>query len=108
MSSSTTRNVAPAKALSYYMGPVHWLDALTPPLEQHLARLAASLTALLKVKPSEAERFRFIPRIQSAAMPPTKAKGMFPTTSKDCFTDVKVKYRRTKIAAMATGTIRTA
>ena len=30
----------PTKALAYFMGPVHWLDAMTPPLEQHLRRLA--------------------------------------------------------------------
>ena len=39
----------PTKALAYFMGPVHWLDALTPPLEQHLQRLADSLKTLLPV-----------------------------------------------------------
>jgi hypothetical protein len=33
--------------LRYYIGPVHWLDALTPPLEQHLKGLAASVRALI-------------------------------------------------------------
>jgi hypothetical protein len=41
---------APTKALAYFMGPVHWLDALTPPLEQHLQRLADSLKTLLPVE----------------------------------------------------------
>jgi formylglycine-generating enzyme required for sulfatase activity len=36
-------NVAPEKSLAYYMGPVHWLDALTPPLEQHLQKLVVSV-----------------------------------------------------------------
>jgi hypothetical protein len=40
-------NVTPEKALRYYMGSVHWLDALTPPLEQHLQKLAASVGALV-------------------------------------------------------------
>src|SRR3984893_12021727 len=40
-------NVEPTKALAYHMGAVHWLDALTPPLEQHLQRLAESVRALL-------------------------------------------------------------
>jgi TIR domain len=40
---------APTKALAYFMGPVHWLDALTPPLELHLQRLADSLKSLLAV-----------------------------------------------------------
>jgi len=42
-------NVEPTKALAYHMGAVHWLDALTPPLEQHLQRLAESVTALLQI-----------------------------------------------------------
>jgi hypothetical protein len=40
-------NVAPVEALEYYIGPVHWLDALTPPLEKHLQSLAAQVQRLL-------------------------------------------------------------
>ena len=29
-------DVAPGKSLDYFIGSVHWLDAMTPPLEQHL------------------------------------------------------------------------
>jgi TPR repeat protein len=36
-------NVIPEEGLAYYMGPVHWLDALTPPLEQHLQKLVLAL-----------------------------------------------------------------
>jgi len=39
----------PTKAMAYFMGSVHWLDALTSPLEQHLRRLADSLKSLLAV-----------------------------------------------------------
>lgn len=42
-------NVAPIKSLAYYMGAVHWLDALPPPLEAHLARLAESVRAMLQL-----------------------------------------------------------
>lgn len=41
-------NVSPQESLAYYMGPVHWLDALTPPLERHLAHLVTSVAALLQ------------------------------------------------------------
>jgi hypothetical protein len=41
-------DVTPEKSLRYYMGPVHWLDALTPPLEWHLQRLTQSVGALLR------------------------------------------------------------
>jgi len=40
-------DVAPAKSLDYFIGSVHWLDALTPPLELHLQRLAANVQTLL-------------------------------------------------------------
>jgi hypothetical protein len=36
-------NVAPEKSLAYFMGSVHWLDALTPPIEQHLQKLVAAV-----------------------------------------------------------------
>ncbi|HXC33927.1 MAG TPA: DUF4185 domain-containing protein [Verrucomicrobiae bacterium] len=40
-------DVTPAKSLDYFIGSVHWLDALTPPLETHLQRLAANVQTLL-------------------------------------------------------------
>jgi hypothetical protein len=41
-------NIIPEKSLAYYMGPVHWLDALTPPVEQHLQKLLVSIKALVQ------------------------------------------------------------
>jgi formylglycine-generating enzyme required for sulfatase activity len=41
-------DVVPERSLRYYMDSVHWLDALTPPLEQHLEKLAASVQALVR------------------------------------------------------------
>ena len=38
----------PTRSLAYFMAGVHWLDALTPPLEQHLRQLAVSIKALLE------------------------------------------------------------
>ncbi|MBZ5642701.1 MAG: DUF4185 domain-containing protein [Acidobacteriia bacterium] len=40
-------DVLPAKSLDYFIGSVHWLDALTPPLEAHLERLSANVRTLL-------------------------------------------------------------
>jgi hypothetical protein len=45
-------NTEPAKALAYYMGPVHWLDALTPPLEAHLRTLVVSVKGLIEARRS--------------------------------------------------------
>jgi hypothetical protein len=51
-------NVTPEKGLAYYMGPVHWLDALTPPLEQHLHQLVASMRRWPAVSGSRNRSFR--------------------------------------------------
>jgi TIR domain len=49
-------NVAPDKSLRCYMGAVHWLDALTPPLEQHLQKLVVSVQALVQATTSDGNR----------------------------------------------------
>jgi hypothetical protein len=40
-------DVAPAQSLEYFLGTPHWLDALKPPLEAHLERLAAAVASFL-------------------------------------------------------------
>src|SRR5262245_13080931 len=40
-------DVAPTRALEYYISPVHWLDAVVPPLEPHLEALAEKIQVLL-------------------------------------------------------------
>jgi hypothetical protein len=40
-------DVEPADGLAYFLSSVHWLDALTPPIEEHLKKLAATIIALL-------------------------------------------------------------
>lgn len=42
-------DVLPSKELSYFIGNIHWLDALTPPLEQHLLRLIEDVQRLLDI-----------------------------------------------------------
>jgi hypothetical protein len=42
-------DIAPARSLEYFIGNVHWLDAMTPPLEAHLRRLVESVMALLQI-----------------------------------------------------------
>jgi len=41
-------DVKPSGSLGYYLDVTHWLDALTPPLEQHLEKLAEDVNLLLK------------------------------------------------------------
>jgi hypothetical protein len=42
-------DVAPAESLEYFLGTPHWLDAMTPPLETHLERLAAAIASFVTV-----------------------------------------------------------
>ncbi len=43
-------NVIPGKSLDYFISSVHWLDAITPPLEHHLEILAHTILAVLAQK----------------------------------------------------------
>ncbi len=39
-------DVMPGKSLDYFIGSVHWLDAMTPPLEKHLDELVGTVQKL--------------------------------------------------------------
>lgn len=45
-------NIVPTQSLEYFIGTVHWLDALTPPMEGHLRRLIESVKAILQIDPT--------------------------------------------------------
>ncbi len=49
------QDVMPTKAMEYYLDVTHWLDALTPPVEDHLQGLADKLELLLNQPAGEAE-----------------------------------------------------
>lgn len=57
-------NVMPGRSLDYFIGSVHWLDAITPPFEQHLDNLA---TTVLKLMPPSKEKI--IVGAEAAAAP---------------------------------------
>jgi hypothetical protein len=46
----------PTDAMRYYIKSLHWLDAMTPPLERHLGKLADSVDALLSIGEGEQPR----------------------------------------------------
>lgn len=48
-----TEDIPLNKSLRYYIGSVHWLDALTPPLEPHLQRLVEHVKARAGKSPTE-------------------------------------------------------
>lgn len=40
-------NIDPSGAMAYFLSTEHWLDALTPPLERHIERLASTVELFL-------------------------------------------------------------
>src|SRR5947207_1993733 len=40
-------DVAPAQSLQYFLSNIHWLDALSPPLERRLQEIAAKIKSML-------------------------------------------------------------
>ncbi|MFN2596224.1 MAG: toll/interleukin-1 receptor domain-containing protein [Pyrinomonadaceae bacterium] len=55
-----------SKSLEYFISSTHWLDALTPPLERHIARLTDVIKALL-------------PKIDEPAPAPEQTPAPLPT-----------------------------
>jgi len=69
-------NVTPAKSLDYFISSVHWLDAITPPLEQHLESLANTVLAILQgVTPAKAEPARVAPAVPAPPAGGAPKKG---------------------------------
>jgi hypothetical protein len=50
------QDVQPDGALEYFLSAEHWLDAITPPLQSHLNRLSATVTAILNSSPDPIDR----------------------------------------------------
>jgi TIR domain len=70
-------DVSPGKSLDYFIGSVHWLDAMSPPMEKHLDDLASTVQKLLptmgadpSTRPQPSTIWRSAPGIAETA-PPT-------------------------------------
>ena len=46
-------DVVPSEEMEYYLAGQHWLDAITPPLEEHLGKLADSVAYLIRAGGAE-------------------------------------------------------
>jgi F-type H+-transporting ATPase subunit delta len=78
-------NIRPGKSLEYFIGNVHWLDALTPPLEEHIERLVRTVRTLLdqmqprrkqsasRLSQQAAAAARLEPNVPAPALAPTIA-----------------------------------
>src|SRR4051794_11764768 len=64
--------VSPSDDLEYYLSGPHWLDAVTPPLENHLEQLKSSMKALLAL-PRTAGGDAPSPPVPPAPSPPLSA-----------------------------------
>lgn len=49
-------DVPPSGAMEYYLSVPHWLDAMTPPLEKHLNKLANTVESLLTSQAEEQQK----------------------------------------------------
>jgi TIR domain len=46
--------VVPTESMEYFLGDIHWLDAMTPPIEIHLQQLAVTIKAVLNANAAPA------------------------------------------------------
>ena len=67
-------DVMPSKTLEYFISTQHWLDALTPPMEQHLQYLVTTMRAMLAQKPDGSEASVREPQLK----PPPAATAVTP------------------------------
>jgi tetratricopeptide (TPR) repeat protein len=61
-------DVPMSKSMEYFLSTPHWLDAMTPPLENHLAKLAQTVRSLLGGVGARAEQ-------TSASVPPNSTSA---------------------------------
>jgi hypothetical protein len=72
-------NIPLSKALEFHISTTHWMDALTPPLEQHIHRLADRVKALL---PKPINSWPVGPGTQPGTQHGTQIVGTPPTPAK--------------------------
>jgi hypothetical protein len=72
--------VVPTKSMEYFLGAIHWLDAINPPLEAHLQKLADTIKALLAARdgPEAAAASLYAARQSMAAKPADGAPAKAP------------------------------
>lgn len=87
-------DVLPCRSLQYFIGPQHWLDAWTPPLEQHLYRLTETIKALLSRRiegfDAAGKEPRLKPQPDTTVGTPTPATPEPPPTAARAETPVEI------------------
>jgi formylglycine-generating enzyme required for sulfatase activity len=71
-------DIQPSDSLEYFISASHWLDAFTPPIEQHLERLATVVRRIIEAKEGKDEG-RHAPGPVAAAPPIAPATPLTPS-----------------------------
>jgi len=69
-------DIEPTAAMRYYIKSLHWIDAMSPPLEKHLGKLADSVQAILSVGEEEQPP---LPVAETVVEAPVKKRWPLPT-----------------------------
>lgn len=67
-------DVLPSKAMEYFVSSSHWLEAMTPPLEEHMQKLGDTVQILLKGETAKAPVSQLSPAAPKASNPVQHAK----------------------------------
>ncbi len=73
--------VEPTQSMEYFLGAIHWLDALTPPLEKHLQHLAETIKAMLQAR--EVQRGEAVDQKATRHFPSKAIETPLPLTRTD-------------------------
>jgi basic membrane protein A len=65
-------DIKPTGSMEYYLGAIHWLDALTPPIEKHIEELANYIERILQVPLSQSRAEAVTPLPEAIIEPPVK------------------------------------
>src|SRR6266446_2413678 len=71
-------NTVPSSSLAYFLGTVHWLHAVIPPLDKHLSLLTERVKQLLDDQKKSANETKIIPKteIQPTVSAGKRARGI--------------------------------
>ena len=100
-------DVQPSTSLKYYIGGQHWLDALTPPLERHIQKLAETISIFLGKPPSPVQPVPKPPSpvqpVQPVPKPPSPLQRVLPKSA--ARTPSPTKFRASQYTLVLTALV---
>jgi lipoprotein NlpI len=98
-------NVTPAKSLDFFISSVHWLDAITPPLESHLTNLAETIHKILPDRPGAAAESAVPPAPRAAAIAATPVASIASTSNPARRSGMRSEWLVAAVAVLACAVI---